>query len=152
MTRKPARDRVIDDASRRRIPMRMPPPIVPLLIAFALAACGGADEAPPGNAAGQAGDAAVTPQATQTRLESLSEGQRNAVFIRAIQDSGEQCQHVQSSARAGDHQGLPLWRANCGGGVEYVIVIGNDGSAAVLNPAEAGLLESEAAATGNEAR
>lgn len=96
------------------------------------------------------GNAAVTvpgPEATQNRLEALSEGERNAVFIRAIRDAGLPCQQVESSARAGEHQGLPLWTARCENGVTWTIVLGNDGSAAVLNPNEAAQLGN--AAVGN---
>jgi len=89
------------------------------------------------------------PQATQNRLENLSEAERNAVFIRAIRDARQPCQHVESSARAGEYQGLPLWSARCENGVTWTIVIGNDGSAAVLNPAEAAQLGGNRAAPGN---
>ena len=85
------------------------------------------------------------PEATQNRLENLSEGERNAVFIRAIRDAGLPCQQVESSARAGEHQGLPLWTARCENGVTWTIVLGNDGSAAVLNPNEAAQLGNSAA-------
>ena len=88
------------------------------------------------------------PDATENSLENLSEGQRNAVFIRAIRDSGQDCQHVDSSARAGEHQGLPLWTARCENGVTWTIVLGNDGSAAVLNPNEAAALGNSAAGNG----
>ena len=82
----------------------------------------------------------------QDRLLAMADGERNAVFIRAIQDAGQECQHVESSARGGDHEGLPVWTARCQGGVEWTIVIGDDGTASVLNPAEAALLGNQAAA------
>jgi hypothetical protein len=120
-------------------------------LAVLLSACGGGDQAPPdaGNAADAANAATAGPEATQNQLEALPEGARNGVFIRAIRDSGNDCQNVESSTPAGEHQGLPLWRARCVDGVEWTIVIGNDGSAAVLNPAEAGLLEGNQATGGN---
>ena len=119
-------------------------------LAALVAGCGGGDKgtAEPANEA--AANAAVAgPQETQNRLDALPEGARNGVFVRAIQDSGNDCQHVESSSRAGEHPGLPLWKARCINGVEWTIVIGNDGSAAVLNPAEAGILEGNQAAGGN---
>ncbi|MGQ0659917.1 hypothetical protein [Sphingosinicella sp.] len=113
------------------------------LALFAIAGCG--DVTPQGD-----NKVAVPgPQATQNRLEALSEGERNAVFIRAIRDARLPCQHVESSARAGEHQGLPLWTARCDNGVTWTIVLGNDGSAAVLNPAEAAQLGGNSAAPGN---
>ena len=115
-------------------------------LAFALAGCeGGAPEA-----ANEANETQVAgPEATENQLEALPEGQRNAVFIRAIQDAGQQCQHVESSVRAGEHQGFPVWTARCTDGVEWTIVIGNDGVAQVLNPAEAELLGGNQAAAQN---
>ena len=38
----------------------------------------------------------VGPEAVQNQLAAMPEGQRNAVFIRALQDAGEECQHVES--------------------------------------------------------
>jgi hypothetical protein len=114
-------------------------------LAFALAGCeGGAPEA-----ANEANDVVVGPEATENQLEALPEGQRNAVFIRALQDAGQECQHVESSTRAGEHQGFPLWTARCTGGTEWTIVIGNGGVAQILNPAEAALLEGNEAAAQN---
>ncbi len=89
------------------------------------------------------------PQATQNQLGNLSEGERNAVFIRAIRDSGQPCQQVESSARGGEYRGLPLWTARCENGVTWTIVLGNDGTAAVLNPAEAAQLGGNSVAPGN---
>src|SRR5687767_6573968 len=85
------------------------------------------------------------PEAIQNRLEAMPEGQRNAVFIRAIRDAREECQHVESSEPAGEHQGFPVWNATCAGGGTWTIVVMNDGTAAVLNAEEARL------AGGNEA-
>ena len=89
------------------------------------------------------------PEAVQNRLEEMPEGQRNAVFIRAIQDAGQECQHVQSSERAGEHQGFPVWNATCDGGGTWTIVIMNDGTAAVLNAEATALADANASATQN---
>ena len=113
-------------------------------LAVAVAACDGGEAPEPAVDEGAVNEAAPA-EAAGNQVEALPEGQRNAVFIRAIQDSGQDCQHVDSSARAGEHQGLPVWTATCQSGVQYTIVIGNDGTASVLNPAEAALLGNEAA-------
>ena len=42
-------------------------------------------------------------------LEAMPEGQRDAVFIRAIRDARLDCQHVESSAAAPPYQGRPVW-------------------------------------------
>jgi hypothetical protein len=72
----------------------------------------------------------------QQQLESMPEGQRNATLLRAIRDAGQDCQHVESSQLQGDRQGFPIWRARCGDGVEWSVIIANDGMAQVM-PAEA---------------
>ena len=92
-------------------------------------------------------------EAVQNRLESMPEGQRNAVFIRAIRDARQECQHVESSQRAGEHQGFPVWNATCAGGGTWTIVIMNDGTAAVLNAEEARRAgENETAAQNGQGR
>ncbi len=122
-------------------------------LGVALAACdGGTPEAADETANLAANEAAGSPAATQNQLEALSEGERNAVFIRAIQDAGQECQHVESSARGGEHQGFPVWTARCAGGVEWTILIGNDGVVQVLNPAEAALLGGGNAAAAQNAQ
>jgi hypothetical protein len=96
---------------------------------FALAGCGGGgDTAKHSNMSRW--------QTTESRLESMPEGQRNGVFIRAIRDAGQSCQHVDASARAGENQGFPVWSARCSDGGSWTIVITSDGTAAVLNPNE----------------
>ena len=87
--------------------------------------------------------------AIQNRLEAMPEGQRNAVFIRAIRDARQECQHVESSEPAGEHQGFPVWNATCAGGGTWTIVVMNDGSAAVLNAQEARLVGDNEAAPQN---
>lgn len=112
-------------------------------LAMALAGCG--DAAPePGNQIEVAG-----PEATENAIENMPEGQRNAVFIRAILDAGQECQHVESSERAGTHQGLPVWNATCQGGGTWTIVIGNNGTAHVLNAEEARLVDTNETAAQN---
>lgn len=72
----------------------------------------------------------------QMQLETMPEGQRNATLLRAIRDGGRDCQHVESSDLEGDRQGFPVWRARCGDGTEWSVIIANDGIAQVM-PAEA---------------
>ena len=92
------------------------------------------------------------PENTQNALEAMPEAQRNAVFIRAIRDAGQDCQHVESSQPAGEHQGYPVWNATCQGGGTWTIVIMNDGVAQVLNDAEARLVEQNQAAPAQNAQ
>lgn len=99
----------------------------------ALAGCGEV-EAPSADQ-----NAAVSQGDFQNQVAALPEGQRNGVFIRAIRDAGEECQHVERSERAGEHQGLPVWTAYCAEGSRWTIVVTNDGSATVFNADEARL-------------
>jgi hypothetical protein len=73
----------------------------------------------------------------QARLQAMPEGQRNAVFIRALRDAGRDCQGVVSSAFQGEFRGRPTWTARCDDGVGWVILIGKAGIAEVVNLVEA---------------
>ena len=73
----------------------------------------------------------------QARLQALPEGQRNAVFVRALRDAGRDCQGVVSSAFQGPLRGRPTWTARCDDGVGWVIIIGKTGIAEVVNLEEA---------------
>jgi hypothetical protein len=70
----------------------------------------------------------------QSELLAMPEGQRNAVFIRAIRDANapETCQGVESSSYRGETSGAPTWTARCNDGGEWTIVIGRDGMADVI--------------------
>lgn len=76
------------------------------------------------------------PEAYQQELQSMEEGARNAVFIRAIRDAGQECQHVESSSLAGEEQGFPVWEARCAESGVWKIVIQNDGVAQVVRSTE----------------
>jgi hypothetical protein len=102
--------------------MRVP---VVAALALATAACGGGGQ----NQAAAAAANGAEPAGNQ--IASLSEGQRNAVFIRAIRDAGLDCQHVERAVPAGTARNLPVWRATCQGGSDYMIAIGADGTAQI---------------------
>ncbi len=108
-----------------------------------LSACGGTA----GETANKA--QAPGPDAIQNQLASMPEAQRNAVFIRAIRDAREECQHVESSRPGGEHQSLPVWNATCSGGGTFTIVVMNNGTATVLNAQEARLAGGNEAAPAN---
>jgi hypothetical protein len=101
------------------------------------------------SAAPTANTQVATPGDTQNRLTAMPEAERDGVFIRAIRDANQDCQHVDSSEASGSHQGFPVWTAHCSGGGTYTIVITNDGGATVINAAEARLADnSQAPANG----
>lgn len=74
------------------------------------------------------------------QLESLSDAQRNGVFMRAIRDAQGECQHVARSERIADHRGLPVWRAYCERETSFTIVITQSGVAQVLADSEGRLI------------
>ncbi|MGE0179249.1 MAG: hypothetical protein AB7O91_05460 [Sphingomonas sp.] len=89
----------------------------------------------------------------QNQLQTMPEGQRNAVFIRAVRDSGQQCQHVESSTPGSEISGNPTWTARCEGGASYTIVILPGGTAQVVNDAEARLADdNQTSGNGSQAR
>lgn len=62
------------------------------------------------------------------RIAAMPDGQRNAVFIRAIRDAGLDCQHVEASRPAGIYDGHPVWSAGCIGGGRWTIVLTGSGA------------------------
>jgi hypothetical protein len=135
--------RRIPASEKREIAMRISMTIAAML-ALTTAACGGDNR----NAA-VANEAAV--EATGNAVAALSEGQRNAVFIRAIRDAGLECQHVESSTPAGTYRARPVWRATCRGNRQWTIVIGDNNDAQILNSDEARLI-TDANTSANSAR
>jgi hypothetical protein len=92
-----------------------------------------------GSQAQQPPQAAVDAQRdTQARLAAMPEGERNAVFIRAIRDADFECQHVDSSSYQGlsggegASAGTPTWVATCDKATNWVILIGRNGAAQVI--------------------
>ncbi len=73
---------------------------------------------------------------TAAQVDALSDRQRNGVFIRAILDAGLECQHVDWSTRSGTYRGMPVWTVACARNQIWTIVVGHDGVAQILNPAE----------------
>jgi hypothetical protein len=104
--------------------------IPPTLLVLLTLACGSNPPGVPGNGMQSAAPAG-------NPVAALSDGQRKAVFIRAIRDAGLPCQHVDSSAPGGAYRGMPVWTAVCQGGGRWTIVIGSDGGAQILNAEEA---------------
>ena len=80
----------------------------------------------------------------QAEVAAMPEGQRNAVFIRAIRDADLECQHVESSTSGGTYEGMPVWNVRCDQDGNWTIVIGDNGIAQVLNANEAQLIGTEA--------
>lgn len=91
------------------------------VLAMILGACG---QIQPSNQAAADGTARIDAE----RLAEMPEGQRNAVFIRAIRDAGLDCQHVERSRAEPDHRGYPVWTAECAGGGRWTLVVTGTGA------------------------
>lgn len=85
---------------------------------------------------------------TQVRLAAMPEGERNAVFIRAIRDAGFDCQHVDSSSYQGMSAGSPTWVATCDKASNWVILIGSNGAAQVIKGSEVEAAQARAGQAG----
>ncbi|GAA4822648.1 hypothetical protein GCM10023232_20170 [Sphingosinicella ginsenosidimutans] len=99
--------------------------------ALVLAAC---NSSPPPVAPVNEADSAA---ASGNQIAALPEGSRNGVFIRAIRDANQDCQHVDSSEPAAPQRGNPAWTAHCDNGATYTIVLTGNGGATVVNGAVA---------------
>lgn len=115
------------------------------LLATIAAGCG-----PTGGPSQQGNEAAGSTADYQARLAAMPEGERNAVFIRALRDARRECQHVDSSESAGEYRGMPVWSAHCSGGGNWTIVIGENGVAQILNADETRLVDNGAAAANQQ--
>jgi len=108
-------------------------------LALLAAGCGGSEPAPVANDTASNDSASNAIEDAQNRLAALPEGLRNGTFIRAIRDSGQTCQHVESSEPIGEYRGFPVWRALCEDGTSWTIVVFDDGGVQVINDSEARL-------------
>lgn len=57
------------------------------------------------------------------RLRGLSELNRNLALRRAVQDAGQKCDRVESSAEVGTHENLSMWTATCDENRRWAIFI-----------------------------
>ena len=105
--------------------------VLPLISAALIAGCG---EEPP--VPSRADTAAALAQ-QKARIDALAEGQRNAVFLRAIRDGGQDCQQVLGSAYNGDQFGRPAWTARCSDGRDWTVMVEANGRALVARREEA---------------
>lgn len=85
---------------------------------------------------------APAPDATSTsnylaKLESLPGRQREGVFLRAIRDSGQDCQGVTTSQRTETPDGKPAYTATCTDGSIWILVLETNGVMTVTNAANA---------------
>ncbi|WP_374944478.1 hypothetical protein [Sphingomonas sp.] len=93
-------------------------------LGLSLAACGSGNDPQPTTNVGAADDYVV-------RVRALSEGQRDAVLLRAIRDSGRDCQQVSRSTAIPDVGGAPAWAAQCAGGDMWAVAFNPGGIATV---------------------
>ncbi|MFS2109445.1 hypothetical protein ACCC88_07150 [Sphingomonas sp. Sphisp140] len=117
--------------------------VVPMLAALALAGCGGASNtnltandavtAEPLNAADEPAAGNTAEVNYSAAVLAQNDAQRGATFIRALQDAPLPCDHVDSSTRIADQDGVPTWRVTCKGGTNYMIGIPKNGVARIIS-------------------
>lgn len=100
-----------------------------ILLPLALAACQQATETAGNNTADAVGPVGMSP--TQLRLVELPEGQRQAVFLRAIRDGDAPCQGVTEAHRRADVDGNPVYAVRCTDGPVYTVAVDRNGTALV---------------------
>ncbi|MES1975152.1 MAG: hypothetical protein V4472_22055 [Pseudomonadota bacterium] len=111
------------------------------LVLFALAGCD--KPAQPANSSAPA----PTPKIDYLkRINDLPQKQRDAVFYRAIDDAGFECQAVVGSTPRATVQGLPAWVAHCEDKRDWVVVLESDGMMQVATAAQVAASEAKPAA------
>lgn len=110
-------------------------------LALPLAACGGGSEpaapAPDAEVAVPVAGATAAPAgAYEAQLRNMPEESRNATFIRAIRDAGQDCQGVTNSAAREPIRGAPTWTATCSDGRTWYLLLGSDGVVQVTHEEE----------------
>jgi hypothetical protein len=99
--------------------------------------------------------AATTEDDYLQRINRLPQKQRDAVFYRAIDDAGFDCQSVKGSEARKAVQGYPAWVAHCSDGRDWVVILEKNGIVQVATPAQLRGVQASpsksAGAAGNEA-
>jgi hypothetical protein len=73
----------------------------------------------------------------QDQLMALTELNRSLALRRAIQDTGQSCKKITSSAYSGEYKGLHMWVGRCTPGRDWAIFIAANGDVQVRDCAEA---------------
>jgi hypothetical protein len=67
----------------------------------------------------------------QEKLAGLSELNRSLALRRAVQDTGEPCKRIDTSAYQGLYKSLHMWTARCSGGQDWGLFIAPNGDVQV---------------------
>jgi hypothetical protein len=106
---------------------RLIPAALPLLAL--LAACNGQS---PANDTAPVNEAAAATNGTDAAaIRALPVGQRNAVFLRAVRDSGADCQEVTQATEQPVASGPATWAVSCDRQGRFVVAIDTAGTATV---------------------
>jgi hypothetical protein len=112
-------------------PILLMPPI--LLSLAVLAACGAEPQATNNSQTNTV--AAADDVDYLARIRSMPQGQRNAVFLRAIRDANQPCQGVTELTEVTGTGGPATWAARCDDGGRWVVSIAPNGTATVSSQA-----------------
>lgn len=112
-----------------------------LLVAIAVLAAGACGPLAPSDRSEVDNAAAAVPAVAETdyqqRLRTMADGQRDAVFIRALRDAGIPCQGVEESSYLGTNQGNASWTASCDDRSQWLITVGSGGVAQIMSLSDA---------------
>lgn len=95
------------------------------------------ETSPADNAAAPASETANAETPYQQQLRAMGDGQRNAVFIRALRDAGLPCQGVRASSYLGTNLGNASWTASCEDDSQWLITVGAGDVAQIMSIADA---------------
>lgn len=107
-----------------------------LLVSLALAACGDA-----GDSGGQAPTPIKAASPYVAQMRALSSLNRSLALRRAIQDSGERCKKIESSAYQQEYKNMAMWTAHCSDTGDWALFIAPNADVQVRKCADAAQLK-----------
>lgn len=106
--------------------------LVPAAALLMLGACG----SPRQDAAVATNTVSVPEGDYVAKIRALPPGQQNGVFLRAVRDSGRDCQDVTQAQEVGSINNAPTWAVTCDKRTRWLVAINADGIAIVTDPSE----------------
>lgn len=104
--------------------------LLPILL-LGLAGC---QQAPSGDAPGNAAAPTAAAGEYLNQMAALPPAQQQMVLFRAVRDAGQDCQDINRTERLPDQGGKAVWRVTCRGGGQLAVSMSTDGVATVVAP------------------
>lgn len=106
--------------------------LVPAGALLMLSACG----SPQQDAAVATNTITVPTGEYAAKIRALPERQRQGVFLRAIRDTGRDCQEVTAAPEVGSIDNAPTWAVTCDKRARWLVAIDANGIATVTDPSD----------------